>query len=99
MSKHVVPLLNRILIKKVNPAAKTKGGVVIPEGWRKKVSKGKVVAVGPGIINTQGKCVPCCLKVGDVVLLPDYGGTKVQYDEKQEYYLYRENDILAKINE
>lgn len=73
--------------------------MLIPEGFQKRISKGKVMAVGPGITNNQGKCVPCSLKVGDVVLLPDYGGTKVQCDDKQELFLYRENDILAKINE
>ncbi|KAJ3635429.1 hypothetical protein MTP99_008340 [Tenebrio molitor] len=98
-AKHLVPLLNRVLVKKADQVMQSKGGVVIPEGQKNQTNKGTVVAVGPGTTTSHGKSVPCCLKVGDTVLLPDYGGTKVSCEDKQEYFLYREYDILAKINE
>lgn len=91
--------MNRILIKKADPVTQTKSGVLIPENKRPRVSKGKVVAVGTGTVTDKGNSIPCCLKVGDTVILPDYGGTKITYSDKQEFYLYRENDILAKVNE
>ncbi|RZB41663.1 Cpn10 domain containing protein [Asbolus verrucosus] len=97
--KQLIPLLNRVLIKRADPVTQSKSGVLIPKSQKAQITKGTVVAVGPGTTTSQGKSVPCCLKVGDTVLLPDYGGTKIPSEDKQEYFLYREYDILAKINE
>ncbi|KAB0797998.1 hypothetical protein PPYR_08991 [Photinus pyralis] len=97
--KRLVPLFDRILIKKADPITQTKGGIMIPETSRGKMLKGTVIAVGPGSRNTQGEHVPPTVKVGDNVLLPEFGGTKVEFDENSEYHLFRETDILAKVEE
>ncbi|KAG8236908.1 hypothetical protein J437_LFUL015234 [Ladona fulva] len=95
--KKLVPLFDRILIQRAEALAKTKGGIVIPEKAQGKVLHGTVVAVGPGVRNEKGDHVPVAVKVGDTVLLPEYGGTKVTLDENKEFHLFRESDILAKI--
>lgn len=99
IGKTLIPLFNRILVKKFAPISQTQTGVVIPENRASRNAKATVIAVGTGERSSAGSSVPCCLKKGDVVLLPDYGGTRVPGEEKQEYFIYRECDILAKIEE
>jgi len=89
------PLFDRILVEKFAPELRTKGGIMIPEKAQAKVLDASVCAVGPGSRNQQGETVPVVVNVGDRVLLPEYGGTKVTIDDK-EYFLFREGDILAK---
>ncbi|XP_050309388.1 10 kDa heat shock protein, mitochondrial-like [Anthonomus grandis grandis] len=96
--KRLVPLFDRILIKKAEAITKTKGGIVIPEKAAGKVLQGTVVAVGPGQRKEDGSHIPIEVKVGENVLLPEYGGTKVELEGNVEYHLYRETDILAKVD-
>lgn len=95
----LLPLFDRVLIKKAEALSKTKGGIVIPEKGQTKVLKGVVVAVGPGARNQKGEHVPVTVKVGDNVLLPEYGGRKVVAgeNEKEEMHIYKESDLLAKV--
>lgn len=97
--KRVIPLLDRILIQRAEALTQSKGGIVIPESAQSKVSQGTVVAVGPGGRNKNGDLIPISLNVGDKVLLPEFGGTKVKLDDDKEYHLFRENDILAKLEQ
>lgn len=85
------------MIQRAEALTKSKGGIVIPEAAQSKVSQGTVIAVGPGARNKDGELMPVSLSVGDKVLLPEFGGTKVKLDEDKEYHLFRENDILAKL--
>merc|ERR1712156_280385 len=95
--KNFVPLMDRVLIQKAEAVAKTKGGIIIPEKAQSKVLEGLVVAVGPGARNAStGAHIPMSVAVGDKVMLPEYGGSKVEL-ESQEYTLYREADIVAKL--
>ncbi len=55
--------------------------------------------MGPGAVNRDGKLIPTNLKVGDKVLLPEYGGQIVNLSDKEEYVLFRDEDVLAKIEE
>jgi chaperonin GroES len=98
IAKRIRPLFDRVLIEKAEPITKTKGGLYIPEKAQGKVIHGTVVATGPGARNQEGKNIPLSVAVGDAVLLPEYGGTKVELEAK-EYFLYRENDILAKLQD
>lgn len=82
-------------MKKAESITKTKGGIVLPEKAQAKVLQGTIIAVGPGARNPEGAHIPIAVKAGDLVLLPEYGGTKVEIEET-EYMIYRENDILAK---
>ncbi|XP_034186742.1 10 kDa heat shock protein, mitochondrial isoform X1 [Osmia lignaria lignaria] len=95
--KRLVPLFDRVLIQRAEAATKTKGGIVLPEKAQAKVLQGTVVAIGPGQRNEKGEHIPLTIKVGDVVLLPEYGGTKVELEENKELHLFRESDILAKL--
>ncbi|KAJ8716252.1 hypothetical protein PYW08_013537 [Mythimna loreyi] len=97
--KQLIPLLDRVLIKRAEAITKTAGGIVIPEKAQTKVLHGEVVAVGPGARKDNGDFIPILVKVGDKVLLPEYGGTKVSLEnDEKEYHLFRESDILAKID-
>nr|AIU47045.1 heat shock protein [Phenacoccus solenopsis] len=90
------PLFDRVLVMKAEKVTTTKGGIVLPEKAAGKVLEGTVVAIGPGARSKDGDFIPPTLKVGDKVLLPEYGGTKVELEEK-EYHLFREHDLLAKL--
>ncbi|KXJ19980.1 10 kDa heat shock protein, mitochondrial [Exaiptasia diaphana] len=92
------PLFDRILIEKFLPEVKTKGGVLLPEKSQAKVLEGTVIAVGPGLTDKDGRHVPVSVSVGDKVLLPEFGGTKIQLDDK-ELHIYRDNDILGKFED
>lgn len=97
--RKIIPLYNRVLVKKIDPIAKTKGGIVIPEDAKQKLTRGTVVAVGPGNRNESGHLNPVSVRPGDDVILQDYGGTKIEVEGMEGYFLYRENEILAKIQE
>lgn len=96
--KRLVPLFNRVLVKRAEPKTQTKGGIQLPGTPPHQVLHGTVVAVGPGTLSKNGDYVPCCIKVGDYVLLPECGGTKITADDSNSYQLYRESEILAKVN-
>ncbi|XP_075213172.1 10 kDa heat shock protein, mitochondrial [Lycorma delicatula] len=95
--KKLIPMFDRVLVLRAEAITKTKSGIVIPEKSQGKVLHGTVVAVGPGSRNNTGEFIPTQIKVGDKVLLPEYGGTKVELEENKEYHLFRESDILAKL--
>ncbi|KAJ6636216.1 10 kDa heat shock protein, mitochondrial [Pseudolycoriella hygida] len=97
VAKKFLPLLDRVLVLRSEAITKTASGIVIPEKAQAKVLQATVVAVGPGPRNQNGEHVPLAVKAGDTVLLPEYGGTKVELDDQKEYHLFREGDILAKI--
>ncbi|RWR75995.1 chaperonin, mitochondrial-like protein isoform X1 [Cinnamomum micranthum f. kanehirae] len=97
MAKRLIPSLNRVLIEKVVPPSKTNAGILLPEKTTK-LNSGKVVAVGPGARDRDGKLIPFTLKEGDTVLLPEYGGTEVKLGDK-EYHLFRDDDILGTLHD
>lgn len=90
------PLLDRILVIKDEPITKTKGGVLIPEKAQQEVNNAIVVAVGPGARTPNGEHIKPNVNVGDKVLLPKFGGTKIEI-EGQELHLFKEGDLLAVI--
>lgn len=96
--KSFAPLFDRVLVQRFAAETKTKGGLLIPEKSQGKMLDAKVVAVGPGIHSSKGDLIPVNVSVGDRVILPEYGGTKVVLDE-QEYFLFRNQDILGKIQQ
>ena len=90
-------MFDRILVQRADAITKTKGGIIIPEKAQGKVLEGTVIAAGPGARNEKGETVPMSIQVGDQVLLPEYGGTKIEIEAK-EYTLLREADIVAKFS-
>lgn len=97
--KKLRPLMNRVLIKKAEPLTKTKGGILLPEGKQDQLNFGVVIAVGPGRALDNGQLRPCTVKEGETVLLPEYGGSKVTLGDEQEYYLYRDDDLMGTLHE
>ncbi|XP_054713394.1 10 kDa heat shock protein, mitochondrial-like [Uloborus diversus] len=93
--KRLIPLLDRILVERFVPETRTKGGIMIPEKAQGKVHRGTVVAVGPGARKENGEHIPPAVNVGDEVLLPEYGGTKIEIDNK-DMFLFRDSEILGK---
>ncbi|XP_020791919.1 MOB-like protein phocein isoform X2 [Boleophthalmus pectinirostris] len=90
-----LPLFDRVLVERLTAETVTKGGIMLPEKSQGKVLQATVVAVGPGSVNQKGNVQPVSVKVGEKVLLPEYGGTKVILDDK-DYFLFRDGDILGK---
>lgn len=95
MGRRLIPLMDRVLVERFAPEVKSKGGIMLPEKAGSKVQSGTVIATGPGRRNDAGATVPVSVKEGDRVLLPEYGGQKVEIENK-EYFLFRDTDILAK---
>ncbi|KAK7682880.1 hypothetical protein QCA50_013910 [Cerrena zonata] len=93
------PLFDRVLIQRFKPATQTASGIYIPEKNQEKLNQGTVIAAGPGITNTTtGQVIPTSVKAGDKVLLPSFGGNPVKVDG-EEYFLYTDKEILAKIED
>ena len=91
------PLHDRILIKIIEEAEKTKGGIIIPDTAKEKPSEGEVVAVGPGIINKDGKRNPLEVKPGDKILFSKYSGDEVKIDGK-DLMIIKEEDVIGILN-
>jgi len=92
----IQPLADRVLVKRIEEEQQTKGGIIVPDTAKEKPVQGKIVAVGPGRMNDDGKRMPLELKKGDKVLFGKYSGTEVTIGD-QEYVIMREDDILAVI--
>ena len=90
------PLQDRILVKRVEEATTTKGGIIIPDSAKEKPAEGKVVAVGNGKTGDDGKRIPLEIKEGDRILFGKYSGTEVKI-EGEEYLIMREDDVLGVI--
>jgi chaperonin GroES len=90
--------LDRVLVERIVPQAKTSSGIVIPESAQEKLHEGFVLAVGPGRRAADGKLIETGLKAGDRVLLPQYGGNAVKL-EGRDYILFRDEDILGVLKE
>ena len=90
------PLQDRVIVKRIEEEEKSKGGIIIPDTAKEKPQEGKVVAVGKGKLNEDGKITPLDVKVNDRVLFGKYAGTEINMDG-QEHLIMREEDILGVI--
>lgn len=86
-----------MLIKRAVAQAQTAGGIFLPDADTKKQNEGEVIAVGPGARTPEGVVLPMNISVGDMVLLPEYGGATVKIED-EEFGLFREQEILGKFN-
>lgn len=94
---NIQPLADRVLVEPLKEEEVKKGGIIIPDTAKEKPQEGKVIAVGTGKLDEDGKKIAFNVKKGDRVLMPKYGGTEVKIDGK-EYQIIREDDILAIIS-
>ncbi|KAG2047016.1 chaperonin Cpn10 [Suillus hirtellus] len=97
--KAVIPLLDRVLVQRFKPETKTASGIFLPSSsTTTPLPEATVIAVGPGAPNKDGNVVPTQVKAGDRVLLPGWGGNSIKVGE-EEYFLFKDSEILAKIKE
>ena len=91
----IKPLGDRVLVEALEEKEEvTKGGIVIPDSAKEKPQEAKIIALGTGKTDDDGKKIPFEVKVGDIVLTSKYGGTDVKYEDK-EYKILNSSDILA----
>ena len=90
----VKPLFDRVLIKRVEAEEKVKGGIIIPDTAKEKPMEGKVIAVGSGRLDEDGKRIPMEVKKGDRILFGKYAGTEIKIDD-DEHIILREDEILG----
>ncbi|MBM3287417.1 MAG: co-chaperone GroES [Candidatus Eisenbacteria bacterium] len=88
------PLGDRILVKRIEEAEETRGGIIIPDTAKEKPMQGDVIATGPGRVLDDGKLQKMELKAGDRILMSKYAGTEVKIDG-EDYLILREDDVLG----
>jgi chaperonin GroES len=88
------PLGDRVLIKRVEEEAKSKGGIIIPDTAKEKPQEGQVIAVGPGARDEAGKVQPLDVKPGDRILFGKWSGSEVKLDG-EDLLIMKESDILG----
>jgi chaperonin GroES len=90
------PLQDRVLVRRVEPEAKSAGGIIIPDTVKEKPMEGEVVAVGPGVRDEDGKLYPLDVKAGDRVLFGKWSGTEIKLDG-EDLMIMKESDIMGVI--
>jgi chaperonin GroES len=93
----VKPLYDRILVKRVEEKEQRRGGIIIPDTAKEKPMEGRVVAVGAGKVEKDGKRIPPEVKVGDRILFGKYAGTEIKLDD-EECVILREDEVLGIID-
>jgi len=91
------PLHDRVLVRRIEADEKTAGGIIIPDTAKEKPQEGKVVAVGKGKVEKDGKVTPLDVKEGDTILFGKYSGQEIKLDG-EEYLIMREEEILGVLN-
>lgn len=89
--RSLAPLLDRVLVQRIKPEAKTATGIFLPETAVKELNEAKVLAVGPGAFDKSGNRVQVSVQPGDKVLIPQFGGSPIKVGE-EEYSLFRDHE-------
>jgi chaperonin GroES len=93
----IVPVNDKIVVKRVEAESKTAGGIVLPDTAKEKPKQGKILSVGDGKLLDNGRRVPFQVKAGDRVLFTSYAGNEVTIDG-EELLIMTEDDILAVVD-
>ena len=88
------PLHDRILVRRVEEAETTRGGIIIPDTAKDKPQGGEVISVGKGKINDDGKVFPLDVKEGDRILFGKYAGTEIKLDG-EDFIIMKEDEVLG----
>jgi chaperonin GroES len=94
MAMKFTPLHDRILVRRVEEAETTRGGLIIPDTAKDKPQEGEVISVGKGKVNEKGETFPLAVKEGDRVLFGKYAGTEIKIDG-EEFLIMREEEVLG----
>lgn len=90
----LIPLGDKVVLKRAESESKTAGGIVLPDSARDKPQRGEVIAVGDGYVKSDGQKVALTVKEGDRVIFSSYAGDEIEVGD-DKYLLLRESDILA----
>jgi|SRR5579863_7509954 len=88
------PLHDRILVKRVEEATTTRGGIIIPDSAKDKPQEGEVISVGKGRVNEDGKTFALAVKEGDRILFGKYSGTEIKIDG-EDFIIMKEDEVLG----
>ena len=91
------PLHDRVLVKRIEPKEQVKSGIIIPDTAKEKPLEGKVIAVGNGRLDDNGKVIQLTVKKGDLVMLPKYAGSEIKIDDV-DHIILKEDEILGIID-
>ena len=94
MATKFTPLHDRILVRRVEEADTTRGGIIIPDSAKDKPMEGEVISAGKGKINEEGKIRPLDVKEGDRILFGKYSGTEIKIDG-EDFIIMREEEVLG----
>jgi chaperonin GroES len=94
MATILTPLHDRVVVQRIAEAETTRGGIIIPETAKDKPQEGKVISVGKGKSNDEGKVFPLDVKAGDRVLFGKYAGNEIKIDG-EDFLILREEEILG----
>ena len=94
MATKFTPLHDRILVRRVEEAGTTRGGLIIPDSAKDKPQEGKVISVGAGKINDEGKLFPLAVKEGNSILFGKYSGTEIKLDG-EDFLIMKEEEVLG----
>src|SRR5437868_13356690 len=92
------PLGDRLVVERIEQESKTAGGIIIPDNAKEKPKQGKVLAVGPGAKDENGKRIPVDVEAGDIVLFTQWAGNEVKIDGK-DYLVLKESDVIGIIED
>lgn len=92
--KRFIPLMDRVLVQKIKQEAKTASGIFLPDQAKQMINQATVVAVGEGRLLKDGKRIACTVKAGDSVIVPEFGGMTLKFDD-EEYQVFRDEDIVG----
>lgn len=90
----IVPLGDKVVLKRQEAETTTSGGIVLPDSAQNKPQRGEVIAIGDGHVKSDGTKVPLTVKEGDKVIFSSYAGDEIKVGD-EDYLLLRESDILA----
>jgi len=94
----IKPLSDRVVAQRLEAKETVKGGIIIPDSAKKKQEMAKVIAIGSGKVNDEGKTLPMPVRVGDIILTDKYSGQEITIDD-EEFIIVKADDIIAIVQE
>jgi chaperonin GroES len=94
MTTKFTPLHDRLLVRRIEEAGTTRGGLIIPDSAKDKPQEGQVISIGKGKTNDEGKVLPLALREGDRILFAKYSGTEMKIDG-EDFLIMKEEDVLG----
>jgi len=94
MATKFTPLHDRILVRRIEEAGTTRGGLIIPDSAKDKPQEGEVISIGTGKTNDEGKVFPLAVHPGDRILFGKYSGTEIKIDG-EDFLIMKEEDVLG----